>query len=143
MFNHSLLSLVQSLNSSCAAQDFHFKNSFISNVFGPKSKTCTCEVHAARGRVSRGHTVFENWFLKAKLILRLPPFYYRNKRLTMKYQNHNQNIIHHVFQQFFIISSIFSKINCKSWSFEYASSSLIALEIAPFFKLMIPSLFDE
>ena len=29
----------------------------ISNIFGPNSKTCTCEVRAAWGRVSRGLTV--------------------------------------------------------------------------------------
>ena len=40
-----------------AAQGFHFINSFISNFFGPNSKTCTCEVRAAQGRVSRGLTV--------------------------------------------------------------------------------------
>ena len=40
-----------------AAQGFHFINSFISNFFGPNSKTCTCKVRAARGRVSRGLTV--------------------------------------------------------------------------------------
>ena len=40
-----------------AAQGFHFINSFISNFLGPNSKTCTCEVRAARSRVSRGLTV--------------------------------------------------------------------------------------
>ena len=40
-----------------AAQGFHFINSFISNFFGPNSKTCTCKVRAAQGRVSRGLTV--------------------------------------------------------------------------------------
>ena len=40
-----------------AAQGFHFINSFISNYFGPNSQTCTCEVRAAQGRVSRGLTV--------------------------------------------------------------------------------------
>ena len=40
-----------------AAQGFHFINSFISNFFGSNSKTCTCEVCAAWGRVSRGLTV--------------------------------------------------------------------------------------
>ena len=40
-----------------AAQGFHFINSFISNYFGPNSKTCTWEVRAARGRVSQGLTV--------------------------------------------------------------------------------------
>ena len=39
------------------AQGFHYINSFISNSFGPNSKTCTCEVRAAWGRVSRGLTV--------------------------------------------------------------------------------------
>jgi hypothetical protein len=32
----------------------------ISNIFGPNSKTCTCEVRAAWGRVSRGFTVWQN-----------------------------------------------------------------------------------
>ena len=32
-------------------------NSFISNVFGTNSKTCTCKVRAAWGRVSQGLTV--------------------------------------------------------------------------------------
>ena len=32
----------------------------ISNTFGPNSKTCTCEVRAAWGRVSRGLTVMHN-----------------------------------------------------------------------------------
>ena len=41
-----------------AAQGFHNINSFISNFFGPNSKTCTCEVRAAQDRVSRGLTVF-------------------------------------------------------------------------------------
>ena len=41
-----------------AAQGFHYINSFISNFFGPNSKTCTCEVRAAWGRVSRGLTVY-------------------------------------------------------------------------------------
>ena len=45
-----------------AAQGFHFINSFISNFFGPNSKTCTCKVRAARGRVSRGLTVHRNYF---------------------------------------------------------------------------------
>ena len=40
-----------------AAQVFHFINSFISNLFGPNSKTCTWEVRAAWGCVSRGFTV--------------------------------------------------------------------------------------
>ena len=40
-----------------AAQGFHYINSFISNFFGPNSKTCTCEVCVAWGRVSRGLTV--------------------------------------------------------------------------------------
>ena len=40
-----------------AAQGFHYINSFISNFFGPNSKTCTCKVRAAWGRVSRGLTV--------------------------------------------------------------------------------------
>ena len=39
-----------------AAQGFHYINSFISNFFGPNSKTCTCEVRAAWRRVSRGFT---------------------------------------------------------------------------------------
>ena len=43
-----------------AAQGFHFINSFISNFFGPNSKTCTCKVRAARGRVSRGLTVLNS-----------------------------------------------------------------------------------
>ena len=40
-----------------AAQGFYFINSFISNFFGPHSKTCTCKVRATQGRVSRGLTV--------------------------------------------------------------------------------------
>ena len=46
-----------------AAQGFHFINLFISSFFGPNSKTCTCEVRAARGRVSQGLTVFLFWLL--------------------------------------------------------------------------------
>ena len=45
------------LSENRAAQGFHYINSFISNIFGPNSKTCTCEVRAAWGRVSRGLTV--------------------------------------------------------------------------------------
>ena len=41
-----------------AAQGFHYINLFISNTFGPNSKTCTCEVRAAWSGVSRGLTVF-------------------------------------------------------------------------------------
>ena len=44
-------------SKNCAAQGFHYINSFISNFFGPNSKTCTCEVRAAWGHVSRGLTV--------------------------------------------------------------------------------------
>ena len=40
-----------------AAQGFHYINSFISNIFGPNSKTYTCEVGAAWGHMSRGLTV--------------------------------------------------------------------------------------
>ena len=40
-----------------AAQGFYYINSFSSNIFGPNSKTCTCKVRAAWGRVSRGLTV--------------------------------------------------------------------------------------
>ena len=40
-----------------AAQGFYYINSFSSNFFGPNSKTCTCKVRAAWGRVSRGLTV--------------------------------------------------------------------------------------
>ena len=40
-----------------AAQGFHYINSFSSNFFGPNSKTCSCKVRAAWGRVSRGLTV--------------------------------------------------------------------------------------
>ena len=40
-----------------APQGFYYKNSFSSNIFGPNSKTCTCKVRAAWGRVSRGLTV--------------------------------------------------------------------------------------
>ena len=43
-----------------AAQGFHYINSFISNIFGPNSKTCTCKVRAAWGRVSRGLTVYKS-----------------------------------------------------------------------------------
>ena len=45
-----------------AAQGFRFINSFISNSFGPNSKTCTCEVRAVRGRVSQGLTVLPLYF---------------------------------------------------------------------------------
>ena len=31
------------------------------NFFGPNSKTCTCKVRVAWGRVSRGPTVFAKW----------------------------------------------------------------------------------
>ena len=44
------------IRKPCSSR-FHFINSFISNSFGPNSKTCTCEVRAAWGRVSRGLTV--------------------------------------------------------------------------------------
>ena len=40
-----------------AAQGFYYINSFSSNIFGPNSKTCTCKVRAAWGRVSWGLTV--------------------------------------------------------------------------------------
>ena len=40
-----------------AAQGFYYINSFSSNIFGPNSKTCTCKVRAAWGRVSQGLTV--------------------------------------------------------------------------------------
>ena len=43
-----------------AAPGFHYINSLISNIFGPNSKTCPCEVHAAWGRVSRGLTVIHS-----------------------------------------------------------------------------------
>ena len=52
-------------SENCAAQGFHFINSFISSFFGPNSKTCTCEVRAAWGSVSRGltvHTKYQYWF---------------------------------------------------------------------------------
>ena len=42
-----------------AAQGFYYINSFSSSIFGPYSKTCTCKVRAAWGRVSRGLTVAE------------------------------------------------------------------------------------
>ena len=45
-----------------AAQGFYYINSFSSNIFGPNSKTCTCKVRAAWGRVSQGLTVFD-WVL--------------------------------------------------------------------------------
>ena len=44
-----------------AAQGFYHINLFSSNFFGPNSKTCTCEVRAAWGRVSRGLTVISNF----------------------------------------------------------------------------------
>ena len=44
-------------SENSAAQGFHYINSFISNIFGPNSKTCTWEVRAAQGRVSRGLNV--------------------------------------------------------------------------------------
>ena len=56
-----------------AAQGFHYINSFISNFFGPNSKTCTCEVRAAWGRVSQGLTVVQFFreydFLGAQFVL--------------------------------------------------------------------------
>ena len=42
------------LSENRAAQGFHYINSFISNFFGPNSKTCICEVRADQGRVSQG-----------------------------------------------------------------------------------------
>ena len=44
-------------SKNCSAQGFHYINLFSSNFLGPNSKTCTCKVHAAWGRVSRGLTV--------------------------------------------------------------------------------------
>ena len=64
-------------------------------------------------------------------------------QVTMQYQSQNQNIMCDVFQNFFNISSNSSKINFKSWSSEYASSSLIPLAITSFFKLMTPTLFED
>ena len=45
-----------------AAQGFYYINSFSSNIFGTYSKTCTCKVRAAWGRVSRGLTVYPTTF---------------------------------------------------------------------------------
>ena len=50
-----------------AAQGFYYINSFSSNFFGPNSKTCTCKVRAAWGRVSRGLTVPQVGFFCGKM----------------------------------------------------------------------------
>ena len=47
----------------------HFINSFISNLFGPDSKTCTSEVRASQGRVSRGLTLDDPNGLSLELLL--------------------------------------------------------------------------
>ena len=55
--------LIGNWSENRAAQGFHYINSFTSNIFGPNSKTYTCEVRAAWDRVSRGLTVYQITFV--------------------------------------------------------------------------------
>ena len=64
-----------------AAQGFHYRNSFISNFFGHNSKTCTCKVRAAWGRVSRGLTVMYN---QSKVTLHQKSYLWK-KRITYEF----------------------------------------------------------